>query len=321
MNQEWMQKLTSDEEAERLYAVEDIADSGQKQYVSELVKTLVAETSQAVRNSIISALQKLDNPREYSQIFELFSSEDAFLRNAAMSILSSYGEDALHFLASNLDHSNREVRKLIIDCVMEIENAYPAHRATALDIMRACLHDPEANVVITAVEYLGKLNDEESLPEFLELLHQSNEPMLISFLLDTILKMGNPVIFEEVANILLTRKLATNDLYFPQVLKCVAESNQVEQFEQMTADIKDISLYADDILKILDSKRGKDSQFIQSSVGLLKKLLKANLSANLKYVCARMLLELDIDEVKIFTRQEVSNDKELNQSLQEEGLV
>jgi HEAT repeat protein len=171
--EELLKSLNDNNESERLYAVEDIMDSNFLDLSIELVKRLQVEKSNLIKNSIISVLQKMENPVIYKDIFELFPMEDPFLRNSAVSIFASYGENSITFLTSYIDHTNKEVRKLVLDSLVEIALKNPSTKNSVLEIMRAHLFDPEINVIITAIEYLGKLEDDNSTQEFIELFHNN----------------------------------------------------------------------------------------------------------------------------------------------------
>ena len=172
--EELRKKLNHPDEAERIYAVHDIMDNNITELLPDLVEKLVTEESIAVKNAIVEALKNMDISSIYEILFELFSSPDAYLRNAAVEIFASSldKEGAVAFLASKLDHANKEVRKLILDSLVEIGTL------SAIMAIRASLYDSSKNVQITAAEYLGKLKDKESLQELIELFKKDSEPML-----------------------------------------------------------------------------------------------------------------------------------------------
>ena len=132
--------LNSKEESERLYAVEDILDFGLIELSLELLTRLKVETSPAVKNSIVSVLQKMEHTPAYPVIFKLFPDRDAFMRNSAVSIFSAYGENVVTFLSSYLDHADKEVRKLILDSLVEIASRRSETKNSVLEIFRACLY-------------------------------------------------------------------------------------------------------------------------------------------------------------------------------------
>jgi HEAT repeat protein len=144
--------LNSEDEVERIYAAQDIAESEKPELAEFLLKRLSLEESQAVKDAIIFALGNLSCSRIYPMIFRLFRSPDAYLRNAAIGIFGSEGKNAVSFLASHLNHSDREVRKLILDAL------FATGVPDAARAIRKCLYDSSLNVRITAAEYLGRMD-------------------------------------------------------------------------------------------------------------------------------------------------------------------
>ena len=185
------------DEGERLYAVEDIAEGGMPESVPSLAVALKAETSQVVRDALLFALKRLDCSNAYPLIFDLFRSEDAYLRNAAVSIFGAGGDDAVAYLTSRLDEADREVRKLILDALME--TGLP----DAVFAIRAELHDAAPNVRITAVEYLGRLQDAESVEEMLALFRTDPEPMLRASIMEALSSIGNVSAIKEAISFLM----------------------------------------------------------------------------------------------------------------------
>lgn len=300
--EELLLAISSSEESTRLYAVEDIADSKYSGPAINLVKRLSIENSAAVKNSIISALQKLDYSPSYPELFAFFSSPDAFLRNSSVSILSSYGEEAAIFLTSYLDHSNREVRKLIIDCLMEIVNYHPHTRSQVLDVMRACLHDPDVNVVITAVEYIGKLGDKESSDSLIELFQKTNIPMLRSSILDTIFILGDEFIFNKMCDLLISNIDNLKFLFLPQILRFLAGTKRNEEFTSLINSLEKPEIYADDIIKALSwiKKEKQNDYFYQCCFPIIKNLIPKLENKESKFSFASLLLDSEDPEIVFF---------------------
>ncbi|MBF0413735.1 MAG: HEAT repeat domain-containing protein [Desulfamplus sp.] len=200
--------LNSPEESERLYAIQDIIalkDTPNKNktdgyaneadvYAETLVRHLESETSQAVRDSIVYALKLMPCTKALTLLFELFQNSDAYLRNAAVTIFGTKGVNGVAFLTSKLDHADREVRKLVIDSLFQIgskEDEFQLGSKEAVLAIRAGLNDPSINVRITAVEYLGQLNDTQSVEDILDMLKSEKDQMLITAALETVLQIGD----------------------------------------------------------------------------------------------------------------------------------
>lgn len=309
--EELIQLLQDKEESQRMYAVEDILDSGYKDLSIPLVQRLKVEKSPAVKVSIVSVLQRIDYPLAYPEIFQFFSAVDPYLRNSAVSIFSSYDEDAVAFLSSYLDHSNREVRKLIIDCLAEIAVNRPEIKENVLIIIRACLHDNDINVMITAVEYIGKLEDKDSLDDVLSLWKRKDEPMLRSTILDVILKIANKEIWNEIVSEIFPEDYSLLDpLYIPQFLRILARAGKIVELIKYISKLPDIEYYGEDVINavdwILKNEEGLDLRDLLSPLILISK--NARLKEDLKYLCAKWIIasgDLEaIEYVKEWSKRE-----------------
>ena len=239
--------LASADEGERLYAVEDLCEAGLPESVPYLVASLESENSQVVRDALVFALKKLDCSNAYPTIFDLFRSEDAYLRNAAVSIFGAGGDDAVAFLASRLDEADREVRKLILDALME--TGLPDARLA----IRAGLHDTAPNVRITAVEYLGRLPDTGSVGEMLALFRTDPEPMLRATIIEAISSIGDISAIKAVVSLLMPEEGAgdLHGIYLPQLMKLVGMAGNEEDAVRVLGSVPDVDVYAEDIITML----------------------------------------------------------------------
>ena len=236
--------LNADEEADRIYAVQDICGTNDPAFAKPLLERLAKETSEAVREAIVFCLKDMDVSGQFTLLFNLFRSEDAYLRNAAVNIFGSRGEEAIGFLTAYMDHSDREVRKLILDAL------YNVGTLEAALAIRASLHDSSINVRITAVEYLARLEDKESVDEMLDLLKTETEPMLITTILESLPKVGDEANTVEALAVLKSGSDITkvDPLYLPEAIRLVARSGDVQTFCRMINSVPDEKIYAENIL-------------------------------------------------------------------------
>jgi hypothetical protein len=244
--------LASADEGERLYAVEDLAEGGVPESVPYLAASLKAEDSQVVRDALFFALKRLDCSNAYSLIFDLFRSKDAYLRNAAVSIFGAGRDDAVAYLASRLDEADREVRKLVLDALMET-GLPDAHLA-----IRAGLRDTAPNVRITAVEYLGRLRDAGSVGEMLALFRTDPEPMLRTSVIEALSCIGDINAIKAVVSLLMPEE-GVNDLnviYLPQLMRLIGVAGSEEDAVRVLGAVPDVEVYAEDIIGMLgEAKR------------------------------------------------------------------
>lgn len=182
--EELKRDLHSNDEVVRIYAAQDLAETGAPAAAEALAARLEAEPSQAVRDAMVSALGQLPLDGVAEALFDLFRSPDPYLRNAAIRIFAGQGAPAVGFLTPRLDPAatpDAEARKLILDAL------FLSGAAAALPGIRAGLEDPSVNARITAVEYLGAMGDHDSLDVLFGMIAAAgDEPMLRLAVFETI---------------------------------------------------------------------------------------------------------------------------------------
>jgi HEAT repeat protein len=181
----WIANLNHPEETERMYAAEDIGYSNDPEGILPLVSRLRIEQSRAVKETIVSALTRIDHEEVMVQAVGLFNSEDACLRNQATVLLAQRGKDALSHLLRTMASPDANVRKLALDVIGQIRA--PETRG----ILEAALKDTDLNIVITSVEHIGASQCRELKGRVEELLAGATEPMLITALLETLCEIGD----------------------------------------------------------------------------------------------------------------------------------
>jgi HEAT repeat protein len=147
---DYIRDLNSDNEKKRAFAAEDIAYDGLNEGIVFLVERLQIETSRFVREAIVNSLKTMNGIDLLDKVIPLLRSDDAFIRNAGIDILSVQGEKAIEPIRILLSDPDKDVRKFALDAVMQLKNSYGA------DLIAEALDDADTNIVITAVEYLGR---------------------------------------------------------------------------------------------------------------------------------------------------------------------
>ena len=248
---ELIKRLNSPDEAERLYAVEDFSAKSGPEVAVHLAERLAVEDSPLVRDALVFSLKKKDCTLAYDILFEMFVSPDAYIRNAAVGIFGAGGDDAVVFLTSRLDHADKEVRKLLLDALFETGTP------DALLAIRAGLHDPEPNVKITAVEYLGALGDTESIDEMMNLFKRDSEPMLRAAILEAFSRMAKGEGVDKILAILNPEGdlYDIDAFYLPQLLDLMAKSGELEDVVKVMKALP-VNLYGEDIVRaVLELKK------------------------------------------------------------------
>lgn len=294
--------LKSKDEGARLYAVQDLCALDPEGAAEYLLPCLQQEESQAVREAIVLELQHLDCSKVYDQLFSFFSSPDPFLRNSALLIFGAGGQEAVGYLASKLDHANKEVRKLVLDALME--NGSPE----AILAIRAALHDPAPNVQITAVEYLGRLQDRQSLPEILELFVKEDEPMLRVTILEALYFIEDEQAIGRLLSLLSTDAL--DPLYIPQLLKLAGKMGREEDILDFLTKIDNPECYLEDILLALELARRRLPSLHarkQCAEFLLQLLCKSDLPEHLCFKLVEFLALSPDEEIRSKVKQCLQN--------------
>ncbi len=247
--EELIKLLQDDDESERLYAAEDLADLGTTEAAIPLIHRLSKEESVAVKTAIVNSLKRLDCQEVFDQLFELYFSTDAFLRNAAVAVFGSCGDDGVAYLTSKLDHTDQEVRKLVLDALFEIGTP------ETLLVLRAGLFDESLNVQITAVEYLGRLADEGSTADILRLLAENDEPMLRAAILETLAMVGDSRDIQELLTILIPSGniMEVDSFYLTPLTDLVSKVGNLDQIIALICDIADIELYGYELVNIIST--------------------------------------------------------------------
>jgi HEAT repeat protein len=182
---EYVEKLQASDESERVYAAEDIGYLNTPDGVPPLLDRLCQEPSLAVRDAIFQALIRMDGDTAIEGSVGLLSSEDPQIRNQAVEVLRRKGARPIPFLQAVMNTGGRDLRKLVLDVLSGLQSG------DARDIYAVALADRDPNVVITAVENLGRMRAEEFRGRIEELLLADSHPMLTAACLDALVGIGH----------------------------------------------------------------------------------------------------------------------------------
>ena len=182
---EHVEKLDSPDEAERIYAAEDIGYLNTPEGVPPLVERLDKERSRAVRDAIFQALIRIDADASIEGSIRLLENEDPQIRNQAVDVLRHKGARAIPCLSSVSREGDKDMRKLVLDVLSGVQ-------ASDVDaIYQAALSDEDPNVVITAVENLGRTRAAQFRRRIEDLLLAGGHPMLVGACLEALAGIGD----------------------------------------------------------------------------------------------------------------------------------
>jgi len=177
--------LNGPSEADRQYAAEDFAEAGGADAVAALAGRLPVESSRAVKEAIFLALGRIHNESVIPTAIALVDSDDAFVRNEAVRLLGARGAEAMPALAKTIGSEDPDVRKFALDAMASIESDLKD------DIYRTVLGDADINLVITAVEYIGRDNKTALRQSVQAVLENARDPMLAAACVEALGQIGD----------------------------------------------------------------------------------------------------------------------------------
>jgi HEAT repeat protein len=287
--QECIDRLGSGDEADRIYAAEDIGYAGQAAGVDPLLERLPQERSRAVREAIFAALLQIDDDAVIEGAIRLLDSRDSFLRNQAVQLLQVRGVRALPCLERAFDQGDRDRRKFVIDVLARLGNC------DSFDLFSRALADPDPNVVITAVESLGNTRQTRFRGQILNLLSPALHPMLLSACIEALAQISDDSTLAAVRSRLGTDEVVPEWLR-PSWLRLIGATGTPREVHEIASFAGAPALHAA-VLNALTLLRNRHPDVVIPSC--LSRPLQEMVSDNqppLAYGAVRLLGSLSADE-------------------------
>jgi HEAT repeat protein len=224
--EEYIEKLGHPDETERIYAAEDIGYLNVADGVPALLARLGKESSRAVCDVIFQALIRIDSDSAIEGSIGLLRSDDPQIRNQAVDVLRQKGKRSIPFLTLAMRDGDKNLRKLVLDILAG------GQASNAQDIYAAALEDNDLNVVITAVENLGKLRSAEFRNQIENLLQSNSHPMLVAAGMEALVGIG-----DETSMLAIRRCFpdlsALPDFLLASCLKAIAVVGSATEFSEV----------------------------------------------------------------------------------------
>ena len=184
--------LTLEDETDRIYAAEDLGYTGVPEAIAPLVERLATEPSRKVRETIFSALERIDHPEVRIHMAMLLDSDDAFLRNQAVALLQRAGAAAAPVLLARMSDADPDVRKFVLDTAAGIASP------EVEPIYDAAIRDQDVNVVIAVLEYLSEQRKTRFKPAVEGIFLHAKEPMLVCAAFAALLQIGDTTSWQTI---------------------------------------------------------------------------------------------------------------------------
>ena len=121
---------------------------------------------------------------DFGEMFEMLKSDDAYLRNQAITFLQTYGEDAKDFLRTLLDNDDKDIRIFAINILGDVRYDDSIEMLRYLLIKETAELSPDVNVIMTAIDYLGEIGSEEDVGLLGAIQEQFNDEPYVQFGID-----------------------------------------------------------------------------------------------------------------------------------------
>jgi len=222
------EQLNCADEAERTYAAEDIGYLNVAEGVSPLLERLARESSLAVRAAIFQALIRIEADAAIEASIELLGSEDPQIRNQAVDVLRRKGPQSIPFLTTSMGKGDKDIRKLVLDVCSGMQGG------NAGELYAKSLSDPDVNVVITAVENLGRMRVAEFRARIEELMEADSHPMLTGACLEALVGIGDKLSLRAIRS-RFPDLTALPDFLLASYLKAMAALGSATEFGEVAS--------------------------------------------------------------------------------------
>jgi HEAT repeat protein len=166
--------LSSSDESERCYAVEDLQEVKDPNIIPHLIMAL-QDRSVRVRETAVDVLTNVGGGVTAEAVASLLSSEHVPARNAAIEILEKLGQPALYALEKYINSSSVDIRKFSIDIIGKVlAQTHEAH-PLIFEALVDRLSDEDVNVAGAAAEALGLTKDDGAIPYLLINIFGANQ--------------------------------------------------------------------------------------------------------------------------------------------------
>ena len=276
-------KLTSEDEADRIYAAEDIGYANRPEGVPPLLARLPVEPSRAAREAMFSALTQIKDDSVIEGAIGLLDSEDSFLRNQSVVILRSRGSRAVPYLERAFREGDQDRRKFVLDVLARLGDT------DASAIYAMALADEDINVRITAVETLGVMRQASFRTNIEAMISPQAPAMLLAACIDSLAHIGNASSVAHVRTQLVeTQRLP--DYLEASYIRLLGAQGERDSMAEVASFIRDGDLDSH-ILNALTSLRSRyrDAKIPQSLAQPLENILKAGVSPLFAYQAVRLL--------------------------------
>jgi HEAT repeat protein len=184
--------LHNGNEKTRAFTAEDICFDEIPGGIEVLINRLMVEESRYVRGVIVNCLKRTKDRDVVTKTIPLLANQSAVIRNAGIEILSAQGELATEFMRMLLDDPDKDIRKFALDILFQLKSINSA------GLIAEALNDADINNIITAVEYLGQMENTGCTHRVNELFKRTDNILLRCTCLEALALIGDDESFHYI---------------------------------------------------------------------------------------------------------------------------
>ena len=148
------------------------------------VSLLEEENDHSILDIIGMYLVSIDSENApIDEILELLNSENAYVRNLAITVLRGYGDAIKYYIVKYLIGEDSDLRIFAINVLGDV--SFSESREMMIELLES---EKDLNVAMTAVDYLGEIGEEEDIPLLESLKDRFESDFYVTFAVDNTIK-------------------------------------------------------------------------------------------------------------------------------------
>jgi HEAT repeat protein len=116
---------------------------------------------------------------DFNSVLKMLESQNAYLRNKAITFLQDSGETAKTFIKKLLNSQQSDIRIFAVNILGDVK--YEDSRSMLVDLIK---DESEPNVLMTAIDYLGEIGELEDLELLSSIKEKFSDEPYVSFGID-----------------------------------------------------------------------------------------------------------------------------------------
>jgi len=170
------QSVFEDENADstdRLEAIDYMVQHQEIYYILQVLSKIFKESRVQDNKYIDYAFSgfkvKPKREKDFQEMFHMLKSDNAYLRNAVITFLQEYGDEAKEFILQLMDDKDKDIRIFAINILGDVN-----YEESVEMLRRFIVKEEDINALMTAVDYLGEVGNKTDI-ELLEAIKQDKK--------------------------------------------------------------------------------------------------------------------------------------------------